>query len=130
MVNVKKLGSLSTLLHNVSGDVYAVDEQTILFKNFTYDGESPDGRVVLSKTTKIEAPLEFCNDEWNSDDGMLDYNGKDFTVKLRNGKISDYKALSIWCNDYKLEFGTVVFGVDTKNLPKSKDQLVDAGAQW
>jgi hypothetical protein len=130
MVNAQKLGSFSTLLHNVSGDVYALDDKTLFFKNFTYDGASPDGRAVLSKTDKIVEPLEFLNDEWDSTDGMLEYNGKDFTLRLKNGKLSDYKALSIFCNDYKLEFGTIVFGVEAKDLPKAKDQTVDTGAQW
>jgi hypothetical protein len=130
MVGAQRLGSLTTILHNVSGEVYALDDQTLFFKNFKYDGESPDGRVVLSKTDKIVEPFEFLNDEWDSADGMLEYKGKDFTLRLKNGKLSDYKALSIFCNDYKLEFGTVVFGVEAKDLPKSKDHVVDAGAQW
>ena len=32
------LGKLNTYAHQVSGDVYAVDEYTILIKNFFYDG--------------------------------------------------------------------------------------------
>jgi hypothetical protein len=37
-----KLGSLKNLQHGVGGDVYAVDERTLLIKNFMYDGQGPD----------------------------------------------------------------------------------------
>ena len=40
MKDAKKLGSFLTLGHNVSGDVYALDDTTLLIKNFVYDGTS------------------------------------------------------------------------------------------
>lgn len=36
------MGKLNKLFHEVSGDVYAVDENTIFIKNFNYDGQGPD----------------------------------------------------------------------------------------
>ena len=41
MASAKKLGSFTTILHNVQGEVYALDEGTLFIKNFTYDGTSP-----------------------------------------------------------------------------------------
>lgn len=38
----KELGKLNTYHHQVSGDVYAVDEYTLLFVNFNYDGNGAD----------------------------------------------------------------------------------------
>ena len=35
------VGPLSTLSHQVSGDVYIVDETRIRIKNFVYDGQGP-----------------------------------------------------------------------------------------
>ena len=32
------IGQLSTLAHSVSGEVYALDEKTLMIKDFTYDG--------------------------------------------------------------------------------------------
>jgi len=131
MLPAKRLGRLTTILHNVSGEVYALDEQTLLLKNFSYDGTSPDGKFVLSKTDKIEEPLEVLTDEWNSKDGILEYFGKDMTLRLNPGtKLSDFKSFSIFCADYKLDFGSVVFGVETSGLAKSKEHTVDAGSMW
>lgn len=38
----KELGKLNTYHHQVSGDVHAVDEYTLLFVNFNYDGNGAD----------------------------------------------------------------------------------------
>ena len=32
------IGQLSTLAHSVSGEVYALDEKTLMIKDFNYDG--------------------------------------------------------------------------------------------
>ena len=42
----QRLGRMVTLEHNVaSGDVVAVDAQTLLVPDFTYDGEGPGERA-------------------------------------------------------------------------------------
>lgn len=38
----KLLGQINTYHHQVSGDVYAVDEYTFLFVGFNYDGNGMD----------------------------------------------------------------------------------------
>ncbi len=35
------IGKLNKYMHDVSGEVYAVDESTIFIKNFNYDGQGP-----------------------------------------------------------------------------------------
>jgi len=37
----QSVGTLSTLSHQVKGDVYIVDEKRIRIKNFVYDGQGP-----------------------------------------------------------------------------------------
>lgn len=41
LAGATRLGSLRTLLHNVSGEVFALDDTTLFIKNFIYDGTSP-----------------------------------------------------------------------------------------
>lgn len=36
-----KIGSFQTYVHDVVGDVFAVDERTIFIKDFSYDGQGP-----------------------------------------------------------------------------------------
>ena len=35
------IGTLTTLMHEVSGRVYVVDQQTLFIKNFNFDGKAP-----------------------------------------------------------------------------------------
>ena len=44
------VGHLKTRQHNTKGSVYAVDEKTILVKNFHYDGTAPDAFFWVGKT--------------------------------------------------------------------------------
>ena len=37
-----KIGSFTNLYHDVSGDLYVLDSQSLIIKNFTYDGTAPD----------------------------------------------------------------------------------------
>ena len=39
----KFVGSFNTYHHQVEGDIYAVDEYTLLIKNFIYDGNGRGG---------------------------------------------------------------------------------------
>ncbi|GAV08475.1 skeletor [Ramazzottius varieornatus] len=133
MAGAKKLGSFSTIAHGVQGEVYALDEATLFIKNFTYDGTSPDGKFVLSKTETIAEPFDVLADEWGmKNDGLLEYNGKNIVVKLnKDTKISDFKALSVWCNDYKLDFGHVIFGQDMSGLAQAKVAVLSSGeSMW
>ena len=38
------IGQLSTLAHSVSGEVYALDEKTLMIKDFNYDGAGDNTR--------------------------------------------------------------------------------------
>ena len=39
IAGMKQIGSFVELHHGVSGDVFALDEETIVIKNFVYDGQ-------------------------------------------------------------------------------------------
>lgn len=129
-----RLGAFRAISHNVSGVVFALDDATLFIKGFTYDGTSNDGKFVLSKSGKIEQPLEVLADEWGTNnDGILEYKNKDIIIRLNKGtKLSDYKALAVYCNDYKLDFGHVIFGSDMSGLSESKDDpsTLNTGALW
>ena len=79
------IGSLSTLHHDVSGDVYARDESTLFIKNFTFDGNAP-GKIFdllylchgpLTRYTKLRVapapgmPGRFSPPPRVSDPGMF-----------------------------------------------------------
>ena len=39
IAGMKQIGSFEELHHGVAGDVFALDEETIVIKNFVYDGQ-------------------------------------------------------------------------------------------
>ena len=39
IAGMKQIGSFVELHHGVAGDVFALDEETIVIKNFVYDGQ-------------------------------------------------------------------------------------------
>ena len=41
-----KVGSFENFFHDIGGEVYLVDEYSLLLKNFTYDGTGPDAFLV------------------------------------------------------------------------------------
>ena len=43
------VGKLSTRYHDVSGDVYAVDDRTLVIKQFVYDGSGPDSFFLVGR---------------------------------------------------------------------------------
>merc|ERR1711936_363491 len=38
----RKVGSFVNIWHGIAGEVFALDDQTILIEDFTYDGQGPD----------------------------------------------------------------------------------------
>ena len=51
------IGDFKTYQHGVSGQVYAIDEQTLRIENFHYDGKGPDAYFIGGiKGSKPGAP--------------------------------------------------------------------------
>ena len=77
-----KLGDLSTLAHSVSGELFALDDKTLMVKNFNYDGAGPDAFFWVGKegtpaqtnedTTAILAhPFEEKNYKYSNEDAPI-----------------------------------------------------------
>ena len=60
------LGKLNTMFHEVTGDVYAVDEGTIFIKNFNYDGTGPDAYFWGGDSTRPDTGGFIIPDEKGS----------------------------------------------------------------
>lgn len=113
-----RIGNLSTLFHEVSGTVFAVDSKTLRIDNFRYDGEgpatvywintgsaaTPDGIPALTQETcKVDNPLPAF-------DGT-----QSVTIELPNDlTLSDIGYFSIWCTAFVAEFGGIA--IDASSL--------------
>merc|ERR1719186_850949 len=44
----RKIGSFVNIWHDIGGNVFALDDETILIEDFTYDGQGPDAFFLAS----------------------------------------------------------------------------------
>jgi hypothetical protein len=100
---------LSTLFHGVSGTLRIVDQNTLEVINFHYDGGGPtvyfylgqDDTYFSFREGLLVGPLLT---------GQV-YEGDSFIIDLPPGHTLDpYTAVSVWCADYEVNFGSGSFG--------------------
>jgi hypothetical protein len=115
------IGELKTKQHGVKGKVFAVDEKTILIKNFEYDGAGPDAFFWVGTS---EAPgaagyilaHPFAGKFYKYDDdsapilkGRFD-GTEDIKLTLPEDlNVTDLKWFSVWCRQFSVNFGDLIF---------------------
>merc|ERR1711892_842786 len=118
-----KFGDLSTLQHGVSGDVFALDEKTLVVKKFNYDGVAPDafflvgtegtpGSFAEERTAILAHPFEGNHFEYtNGEAPVLGVSvDEDLVLTLpAHIKVSDLKWISVWCRKFSVDFGNLIF---------------------
>jgi hypothetical protein len=115
------IGQLKTKQHGVRGKVFAVDEKTILVKNFQYDGAGPDAFfwVGTSKAPGNEGYIlahPFAGKFYKYDDdsapilkGRFD-GTEDIKLTLPEDlNVTDLKWFSVWCRQFSVNFGDLIF---------------------
>lgn len=91
------LGKLNTYAHQVSGQVYAVDEFTLLIRNFFYDGLGSDTFFWAGSTVRPSNIGFIVPDEEGRTNKLQRYVNVDVTLKLPdNRKLSSIKWLAVW----------------------------------
>jgi len=119
------LGDFVNIFHDIAGSVYATSDNQLTIKGFTYDGEGPDafflagesGTRPNARTTNGDIVLSYPYKgiEYQYLDTNIPilprFNGnQDVVLTLPNGvSVSDLKWLSVWCRDYKVNFGHATF---------------------
>merc|ERR1712038_2019688 len=115
---MKQIGSFVELHHGVGGDVFALDEETIVIKNFVYDGQGPDAFLLAGTSGQPSKGGEVVLPIPNDDGRTYAYTDKDIPIlgrftgdedvvlRLPPGRrVSDLKWLSVWCREYAVDFG-------------------------
>merc|ERR1712223_741183 len=110
---MKQIGSFVELHHGVEGDVFALDEETIVIKNFVYDGQGPDAFLLAGTSGQPSKGGEVVLPVPNDDGRTYAYTDKDIPIlgrftgdedvvlRLPPGRrVSDLKWLSVWCREY------------------------------
>jgi hypothetical protein len=98
--------TLSTKAHDVSGTAVIVDDCTVEIRNFNYDGTGLDVRVYGAPGTDFREGFAMT-------DNLLKAGGySDVTLvaTLPEGEsMDDLNAVSIWCLDIPVDFGSGTF---------------------
>ncbi|XP_029040835.2 protein Skeletor, isoforms B/C [Osmia bicornis bicornis] len=104
----KYLGKLNAYHHQVSGDVYVVDEYTLLLTSFSYDGNGADAFFWAGATNRPGPQGFIVPDEWGKTNVLDRYFNKDFTLTLPdNKKITDIKWFAVYDLGSQNTFGDV-----------------------
>lgn len=120
------LGKFTDIFHQIGGLVYKVSDDKVAIKGFHYDGQGPDafflagttgkkpnparpteGTVVLPYSDDAEELKEVYNYSDNDIPILGEYDGsRDLLLNLPpKTSVSDLRWISVWCRDYKINFG-------------------------
>ncbi|XP_063869693.1 protein Skeletor, isoforms B/C-like isoform X2 [Scylla paramamosain] len=106
------IGQLQTLQHEVSGKVWAVDEDKLFIENFTFDGRSPDtffwignGSQPNPKGHLVRYPLDSPDEKPVQ---LSEMKGQDILLHLPPRlKITDMDWFSVWFRRFTINYGHV-----------------------
>merc|ERR1712080_751956 len=126
------MGDISTLHHAVSGELWALDDKTLMVKNFNYDGAGPDAFFWVGtegkpsatdedKTAILAHPFNGVHYKYNDKAPVLTIaSNEQVTLILPPGMTeSGLRWLSVWCRSYSVDFGHILF--DGSSLQLSGD---------
>jgi len=102
------IGSLNSYHHQVSGDVYAVDADTILLQNFVYDGNGKDTFFWAGSSNRPGSKGFIVPDKSGRTNVLDRYLDEEFTIKLPSQKkITDLKWFSVYDLSTQSNFGDI-----------------------
>eukprot|EP00088_Acartia_fossae_P021873 TRINITY_DN23239_c0_g1_i1.p1 TRINITY_DN23239_c0_g1~~TRINITY_DN23239_c0_g1_i1.p1 ORF type:complete len:682 (+),score=132.87 TRINITY_DN23239_c0_g1_i1:69-2114(+) len=104
----KEIGLLNSYHHQVNGKVYAVDANTLLLKNFVYDGNGKDTFFWAGSSNRPGSKGFIVPDRNGKTNVLGKYNTEEFTLKLPSQKkVNDIKWFSVFDISTQNNFGDV-----------------------
>ncbi|KAK6622474.1 hypothetical protein RUM44_002285 [Polyplax serrata] len=104
----KYLGKLNSYHHQVSGDVYAVDDYTLLLIQFSYDGNGADTFFWAGASNRPGPQGFIVPDEHGKTNVLERYFNKDLTITLPDKKkITEIKWFAVYDLSSQNAFGDV-----------------------
>ena len=79
----KKIGSFVNIFHDIAGEVFATDTDSVVLKGFTYDGEGPD-TFFLAGTSKRPSAAGSLVLPWPADGKEYSYTDRDIPLIKRS----------------------------------------------
>ncbi|CAK9294787.1 unnamed protein product [Gordionus sp. m RMFG-2023] len=99
--------------YDLSGRVYIENEKTICIQNLSYNGQGPDVKIFIGLKNVHQAEPNSSGrtipDERGRISNLRSYNDETIRLKLSGINASQLKWLSIWCEQFAVDFGHVNF---------------------
>jgi len=129
-----KVGCLVTRLHQVTGEVYAINNSSQLYiKDFTFDGQGLGVYfyIALEGTAKPYSAKNSIPINWPNPSSLertpvkRAFNKQDIVINLPADISADKVTwLSLWCEEFAISFGDLAF-----NSKKPKENACAPGAK-
>ncbi|XP_068625732.1 protein Skeletor, isoforms B/C [Battus philenor] len=104
----KLIGKLNSYHHQVSGEVYAVDDWTVLLVNFNYDGTGEDTFFWAGDSGRPGPQGFIVPDQYGKTNILERYNNAEVRLRLPEGKrVARLKWLSVYDVSTQNAFGDV-----------------------
>ncbi|KAJ8686211.1 hypothetical protein QAD02_022005 [Eretmocerus hayati] len=98
------VGNFVSYAHNITGEVYVVDETTFFIKGFSYDGLAENAIFWVGKTDTAGpdgTPVYYPDPRTSEPKSLQRYVNEDIILKLPpHVKVRDIKNLSVWCSRF------------------------------
>ncbi len=96
-------GNLSSLAHNVSGNVTVYEDNSIDVVLFNYDGRAPDVYFALGHYNNGEFVYEILITDIITEAFVDDT----YEIIVDDDiNLDDYEAISVWCHEFSEDFGS------------------------
>ncbi|XP_046627738.1 protein Skeletor, isoforms B/C [Neodiprion virginianus] len=125
------LPEFSRFAHGLrSGNISILDSKTLYIPNLHYDGEGPDAYFWVGNDTEPNPLGVKVPNEMGSLDPLRGYQGEDIEIVLPdNLTVYDIEWLSVWCVQYRHNFGHVYIPKDL-DVPPALGQTKITPPWW
>lgn len=121
----QRIGKFTGLEHGVSSDdIVVVDAQTLMIPKFSYDGQAPDAHFWVGRTESPGPSGMLVLDENGESAPLRRYKDKTIVITLPDDlTIFDITYLSVWCEQFYVDFGHIKFNSARLLVPPSLKML-------
>ncbi|KAL3217857.1 hypothetical protein MRX96_031963 [Rhipicephalus microplus] len=96
-LDVWYLGSLDSGLHGIRGKVYAASGDTLVLRDFSYDGRAPGARFIVGRGDSPDGNGVLLTDDSGRNEAIKAYRNQTLVLKLTPGnKITDFNWFSVF----------------------------------
>ncbi|XP_071947176.1 protein Skeletor, isoforms B/C-like [Antedon mediterranea] len=119
-------GQQSTPSYDIQGTVYAINDNKLWLRGFTYNGNAPDAYFWAGTSTSPDDTGSLIPDEIGRTATLRAYDNENFIISLPpGGDISELKWIAVWSQSQSMSFAHV--NIATSFVPPSTHNLGHLG---